>query len=135
MADLKECSRCLETLSSEFFSKDKRAKSGLQSRCKSCDKVVKKEKADYYREWHLQNKYNISSSDYDDMLIEQKGKCAICAIEEKHCENQRLAVDHDHGTGEVRALLCKKCNQAIGLLQDSSEFAKSASDYLVRLGK
>ena len=113
-----------------FFSKDTRAKSGYQTRCKSCQAAVKKEMAGYYREKHLQKKYGISQADYEQMLEEQQGCCAICGIEEKYCENQRLAVDHNHKTEKVRALLCKKCNQAIGLLQDNADFAYSAYQYL-----
>jgi hypothetical protein len=29
-----------------------------------------------------------------------------------------LHVDHDHTTGEVRALLCSGCNSAMGMLKD-----------------
>jgi predicted nucleic acid-binding protein len=86
--------------------------------------------AEYYREHHLQRKYGITQQDYNDMLQAQNNWCAICNIEEQHCENSRLAVDHDHDTGLVRALLCKKCNQAIGLLQDNSSFAYKAFEYL-----
>jgi hypothetical protein len=132
---MKQCTRCLDVKSEAEFSKDSRAKSGLQSRCKVCQSEVKAEMSDYYRDKHLQSKYGITHQDYLVMLEEQDCKCAICGIEEKYCENQRLAVDHDHDTGQVRALLCKKCNQAIGLLQDNSDFAKSAVEYLIRFGK
>lgn len=124
------CNLCSQEKDFSLFSKDSRAKTGYQSRCKECQAAVKKDMASYYREKHLQRKYGISHADYENMLAEQKGCCAVCGIEEKYCENQRLAVDHDHATGEVRALLCKKCNQAIGLLQDSAEFAYAAYQYL-----
>ena len=126
----KLCSMCNTEKEFSFFSKDTRSKSGYQTRCKSCQATVKKEMAAYYREKHLQKKYGISQADYERMLEEQQGCCAICGIEEKYCENQRLAVDHNHKTKEVRALLCKKCNQAIGLLQDNADFAYSAYQYL-----
>lgn len=41
-----------------------------------------------------------------------------------------LDVDHDHATGEVRGLLCNRCNQAIGLLQDDPLIVRSALVYL-----
>jgi len=91
--------------------------------------------ASYYRDHHLKKKYGITHEDYLAMLKNQNSKCAICGIEEKYCENQRFAVDHDHDTDEVRALLCKKCNQAIGLFQDSSLFCTSAANYLKGFGK
>lgn len=132
---MKECNRCKKVKDSSQFSKDSRSKSGLQTRCKSCQAEVKKEMSMYYREKHLEYKYGITHADYEKMLKSQKGCCTICGIHEKHCEYQRLAVDHDHDTGQVRALLCKKCNQAIGLLQDSSEFAFKAFRYLQEHGK
>jgi hypothetical protein len=112
------------------FSVDKRAKTGYQTRCKECQAEVKKEMALYYRAKHLEAKYGITLEEYDVMLKEQDGKCAICKIEEKYTEKSRLCVDHDHETGMIRKLLCKKCNQGIGLLQDNPDFCRSAADYL-----
>ena len=132
---MKECCRCKETKLNESFSKDSRHSTGLQTRCKECQAIVKKEMAHYYRGKHLEYKYGMTHEDYASMLLAQDSKCAVCGIEQKFCENQRLAVDHDHDTGLVRALLCKKCNQALGLLQDSSEFAKKAAEYLIRFNK
>ena len=126
----KKCTCCKQTKPFSDFSKDNRAKSKLQTRCKDCQKQIKKQNADYYREWHLQNKYGISHSDYLVFLDEQNNCCKICGIHEKHCEYSRLAVDHDHKTGVIRGLLCKKCNKAIGLLQDNADFCRAAAEYL-----
>ncbi len=132
---MKKCTKCEEMKPHEDFSKDNRAKSGYQSRCKECDRIEKQKRNGYYRDWHLQNKYGITHKDYLQLKEAQDNKCKICGIAEEHCENQRFAVDHDHDSGEVRGLLCKKCNQAIGLLQDSSSFAKAAYRYLKEHGK
>jgi hypothetical protein len=86
--------------------------------------------AQYYRGKHLEYKYGMTHDDYERMLVEQDHKCAVCGIDAKHSENSRLCVDHDHDTGEVRGLLCKKCNQAIGLLQDNADFCDAAGRYL-----
>jgi hypothetical protein len=130
----KKCNLCLETKDLSLFSKEKRAKSGYQTRCKTCQAKVKKELSVYYRSKHLEYKYGLTIEDYEQMLVDQEHKCAICGIEEKYAENARLCVDHDHTTGEVRALLCKKCNQAIGLFQDNPEFCESAGRYLRKHG-
>jgi hypothetical protein len=43
-----------------------------------------------------------------------------------------LAVDHDHTTGQVRGLLCIRCNRAIGNLRDDPDLAIRAAAYLKR---
>ncbi len=65
------------------------------------------------------------------MLIEQDHKCLICEVSVEEFP-QILAVDHDHATGEVRGLLCNKCNRGIGLLGDSTQNLKRAIEYLTK---
>ena len=62
---------------------------------------------------------------------EQKGLCYIC----DKPWIRALAADHDHKTLQPRKLLCGNCNAALGLLQDSSEVASKATDYLRKFGK
>lgn len=50
---------------------------------------------------------------YYAMKLRQNGVCKICNRERK------LDIDHDHYTGEVRGLLCRPCNVAIGNLGDN----------------
>lgn len=91
-----------------------------------------------YKDKQLQKDFAISLSDYQRMFVEQKGVCAICAraeTEERNGKVKWLAVDHDHSTGEVRALLCHACNKAIGLFGDSVEFLTAAIAYLKRYAK
>ncbi len=126
----KVCTLCEEEKDVSLFSVDTRSRSGYQTRCKECQSYVKKEMASYYRGKHLEYKYNMTHEDYEAMLEQQDHKCAVCGISEVHAENSRLCVDHDHNTGQVRGLLCKKCNQAIGLLQDNPDFCESAGRYL-----
>lgn len=66
-----------------------------------------------------------SDEAYARMVDEQLGQCAIC-----NERPERLVIDHDHETGEVRALLCAKCNAGIGLLGDSPDLLTAAADYL-----
>jgi hypothetical protein len=90
----------------------------------------KKRMSERQRKYQLQNKYGITEKDYEDMLISQEGKCAICETEDKTGKWQRFGVDHCHVTGKVRALLCNECNRGIGLLRDSSELLRKAANYL-----
>jgi len=76
-------------------------------------------------------KYGMTLEDYDRMVAEQDGKCAICG-REGGADNtkKRLAVDHCHETNLVRGLLCTNCNQGIGNFKDDSEVIKMAVAYL-----
>lgn len=42
----------------------------------------------------------------------------------------QLAVDHNHKTGKVRGLLCRRCNQALGKLEDDPALFEAAATYL-----
>jgi len=52
----------------------------------------------------------IDSDLYDSLLASQGGHCALCPSTPK---SRRLHVDHDHRTGEVRGLLCHRCNRGL----------------------
>jgi len=69
-------------------------------------------------------KYNLTPSEYNDLLLLQNKKCAICELEGK------LFVDHCHGTKKVRGLLCRKCNSLLGFATDNTETLGSAIKYL-----
>ena len=69
--------------------------------------------------------YGITFEDYQDMVSSQHGDCAICGL-----PTEELHVDHDHESGKVRGLLCKKCNMGIGLLGDSLNVLKKPIQYL-----
>ncbi len=79
------------------------------------------------RKKHLRRKYNMTESEYDWLLKEQNGRCAICYREPK---GRRLAVDHNHRTGKIRGLLCGKCNAGLGLFDESIDVLKEAARYL-----
>ncbi len=55
----------------------------------------------------------MGQEEYDELLNNQDGKCAICKYSwEENTEN--MCVDHDHETGKVRGLLCRSCNLKLG---------------------
>ena len=88
---------------------------------------------DYHKSALLKRHYGITLSEYDAMLLSQNGCCAICRKAEANEIRGKvisLAVDHDHATGAVRALLCSACNTALGLFQDDPSLLQAAMDYL-----
>lgn len=80
--------------------------------------------AEYLRS--LMRFYKMTPEEYKKLYEKQTGRCAICFGESKI----KLCVDHNHSTGKVRGLLCKKCNSGIGLLQENTEFLYRAIKYL-----
>lgn len=70
--------------------------------------------------------YGLTVEQYDAMLVEQRGRCAICGEPMK-----KPMVDHDHGTGAVRALLCNGCNLTLGWLENPVK-RRLFDEYLAR---
>ena len=74
-------------------------------------------------------KYGLTEEEYLQMFIDRDNKCDVCGTEAK---GKRLAVDHNHLTGQVRGLLCQICNTGIGALKtdENLDIIKKAIEYL-----
>lgn len=59
-------------------------------------------------------------------LSEQGNACSICDA----TVNSSSHADHCHATNRTRGVLCRKCNQGLGLFLDSPELLESAAKYL-----
>lgn len=72
--------------------------------------------------------YGLTPDAYDGLLALQGGRCAICRARPR---SKRLAVDHDHGDGDVRGLLCSRCNHDLmGSAWDSLAIVAALWHYL-----
>jgi hypothetical protein len=78
------------------------------------------------RTYHLTRRYGITAEESDAMFEAQGGLCAICRTA------PAVHVDHDHDTGEVRALLCFGCNGGLGQFKDDPEVLRAAACYVER---
>ena len=65
--------------------------------------------------------------DYDVLLEQQGGVCAICGNPPSN--RRKLDIDHDHKRMVVRGLLCHRCNRVLANWIDSS-WLRRAADYL-----
>jgi hypothetical protein len=80
---------------------------------------------------HLRSKYGISIAEYDQMLSNQNGVCAICKeYNVDRATHKRMPVDHCHTTGKVRGILCNRCNLILGKAKDNIELLTNAIHYL-----
>jgi hypothetical protein len=78
----------------------------------------------------LKKKYRITAADFDIMLSQQGGRCAICGTDQPGGRYGVFYVDHDHVSGRIRGLLCNNCNSGIGYMQDNPDLLRAASRYI-----
>lgn len=104
---------------------------------------------DRSKKWRLENpervkdyskisnlrKFNLTIEQYNEKLISQNSVCAICskyeiAVQPQTGRVRNLAVDHCHLTGNIRGLLCMKCNTIVGHIERNPELIKNIVNYL-----
>jgi len=111
-----------EKLMKRYYSETKDARKAYQKNYRKLNPIA-------YKNVELKRDYGITIDDYDNMVKKQQNRCAICNSHQSELK-QTLHVDHCHSTGKVRGLLCKKCNSAIGLFEDSQDRLKRAIEYI-----
>lgn len=142
------CRKCGKRLPLSEFPKRPDMRLGVLKTCKKCQ-------SEYAMSWVdknpdkaldslLRRRYGITLDEYNALLAEQGGVCAICGEPPRIYSSPggrrrqgrqvrpRLVVDHDHTTGKVRGLLCHPCNSGIGNLKDDVATVRAALDYLER---
>ncbi len=150
-----KCRRCKVLKTIDHFHKDVGTPSGICRYCKICttkrrqeSRLRKKENRlkcrmgfrkdmtpeelkRHTKDSFLKRQYGITIQDYDKILAEQNGGCAICGRSgDKMFKG--LFVDHDHRTDKIRGLLCHGCNSALGLFRDDPEVLQKAFMYIRR---
>jgi hypothetical protein len=120
--DEKTCTRCGYLLpTSNFYAKGE--SNGIRAHCNRCN---------------ILRRMNMTARDFDRLLAEQGGGCAICGRTDPQASGRAFAVDHDHaccpGSGScgkcVRGILCDDCNVAIGRFHDDVRVMARAIAYL-----
>ncbi len=110
-------------------------------RCRKCSALAMRKNINidvqtYRRNWAIKKKYGWEPEDFDLYWFAQRGQCAICRKIMKMPTKTRgqgldiVAIDHDHKTGKVRALLCNACNKGLRFFKDNILLLKSALNYL-----
>lgn len=132
---IKICYSCKEEKSLEEFYRNRSREDGHSGQCKICansatkksySKDEEKTRLSFHRA-NLKRNFGITPEQYQELLDKQQGCCAIC--DKHHSEMKtRLAVDHDHHTGEIRGLLCQYCNyRLVGRHRDGTLLRKIAA--------
>ncbi len=138
LASLKFCPRCGDVKPRSEFPKG-RYKDGLASYCKPCANAYSRESHESDpglrrrgKDKALTKYYGLTLKQYEKMVWDQDGLCAICGEPQRESWGRYLHLDHDHETGKVRALLCAPCNMGIGHFEDDTERMEQAIEYLKR---
>lgn len=133
---MKTCMKCKVLKPNLAFQKHTHTKDRLRHECRDCTSKYQKVQRVRYRgatsrRYNLKKLFGITTEQYDKMLHEQGGKCAICRTDQSGTERSTyLCVDHDHETGKVRGLLCVTCNMGLGMFKDNVGLMAKAIDYL-----
>lgn len=79
------------------------------------------------RQWkmNLKKLYGLNVFQYEAIYRSQGGRCKICERQMK-----TISVDHCHGSKEVRGLLCRPCNLALGNIRESEAAALRMAAYI-----
>ena len=110
-------------------------------RCKTHHDEVNKSKSDSRKASYLEENYDITEEEYQEILRAQGGVCYICHM--KPGRYKRLSVDHCHALAKlhdhpvdkgckkcIRGLLHSKCNSYLGWTRDDPEAWLRGAEYL-----
>jgi hypothetical protein len=111
--------QCKQAVAPEDYTRNSRTASGFGGRCKACHNA-------YNSDAYLYRQYKLTQRQLEELRAAQGDSCAICG------EPQPQHLDHDHDTGEIRQLLCQRCNQWLGLFRDEPTLLRAAADYVER---
>lgn len=121
----KVCSKCGKQRQLKFFR-------SLKARiCLDCQR---KQRQQTSRASRVVDTYNLTTSEFNQIMQLQGGKCAIC----KGTRPYSLDIDHDHKVeatqgmrASIRGLLCRQCNRRVlTAAKDNPEILRAAADYL-----
>lgn len=109
---------------------------GVIAYCRPCNRYMRRHvyrndaDSDKRRNYRLMKEFEMTLEQYNEMLTNQKGVCAIC--KKKNNNGKNLSVDHDHKTDKIRALLCNNCNAILGLAGDDKQVLADCLSYLIK---
>lgn len=82
------------------------------------NKLWRAKNMDKWRAYSRKARTGFTQDEWDSRFVEQNGLCAICR------DGKAVDADHNHKTGQKRGLLCRRCNLALGFIEDRERHAK-----------
>lgn len=125
---VRECSKCRTLKPVSEFHRRKEG-DGYRRDCKQCvDRRQKlralnfpKLEADRKRRNGIRFRFGMSVEEYDDAIA--KG-CVVCG------SHNAVGMDHCHATGKLRGALCRRCNLALGYVNDDPVLLRKLANYI-----
>ena len=132
--DKLKCRTCKIIKPNTAFSISEKSANGYLRRCKECTDYYNTNKQRLQKDYILKTNYGIDINHFEKMLEFQNYSCEICKMHQDDMTGP-LCVDHCHTTGEVRGLLCFRCNASIGKFEDDINLLTNAINYLQKYSK
>lgn len=131
-----DCKDCFAARAREWYSRNrehviarvKRWQQENPERVNASNRIRRAMYPERERDGHLRRTFGLSLEAYEELLRAQCGRCRVCGRLPR--TGSSLHVDHDHETGEVRGLLCFRCNGGLGQFGEDAERLALAVDYL-----
>lgn len=135
-----ECRSCVSTYQKARYEQNRDATIARTAQWRSdnpsartlSDRRARAADPDKYRDQELRRKYGITLEQYNQMLDDQGGLCALCEKPPVVGKHKVLCVDHCHDTNRVRKLLCSECNIGLGKFKDDPALLIAAAEYVQR---
>ena len=133
--DTKTCPTCgLEQPIANFYTQKRQCRICIRDH----QRRFRAERPDYHHGRNLKQRYGITVDEYESLIANQNNACAICEVEIpdklEYKGKRRSVVDHNHETGEVRGILCLKCNLVLGHARENTTILYRAIVYLSERG-
>lgn len=131
LTEVRRCPRCEEDKPRAEFSAN-----GRGGYCRPCRAAYARDRNVRRRDIERERRYGLTADGFTALLAKQGGGCAICGQTKivngrwTSTDARDLHVDHDHVTGQVRGLLCNRCNPTLGMMDDDPDRLIRAAEYL-----
>jgi len=80
---------------------------------------------------HFKKFYGITINEKFQILADQDGRCAVCGSGELD-KIGPWCIDHNHESGKIRGVLCRRCNMMLGSIGDNPAILRNMIAYLIR---
>ena len=135
----KICPACGQTKSLDDFHKSKRERDGHSWNCKVCALATYRKRRlrnvsaaqASERKANLKHRHNTTPEEFQRLLDEQGGSCAVCSAPGTHIDHDHACCPGSRSCGQcIRGILCEPHNLMLGHAHDDPTVLRNAATYL-----